>query len=250
LQSGEIALGARLMRKLHKEIGDTVTVSGSPDGGVPFQIVGVTVSDLTPRAPEIEPGDAALVTLESVRLLEPTVTSSGFAVQFMAGVPVNGALDRLEASFPNTLTVPEPPPDLVNLHRIDLLPALLALLIVVFALGTLAHTMLVSIRRRRREFAVLKSLGYVRNQVSATVAWQATVSAVTAALIGIPLGIAVGRGLWIFVADEVGVRSDPSIPLWPLVAIAVATVLAGNLVAAAPAWAAARGRPAPALRTE
>ncbi len=138
----------------------------------------------------------------------------------------------------------------MNLHRIDSLPALLAALVIVLAVGTLAHTMVLSIRRRRRDFAVLKSLGCVRRQVSATVAWQATVSALAAGVIGIPLGIMVGRWVWIFIAGGLGIRTGPSVPVWPLVGIGVATLVAGNLVAAAPAWAAARMRPAIALRTE
>jgi hypothetical protein len=249
-RTGEVALGAKLMEELSKDIGETVVVSGPSGPGETLQVVGETVVDLAPRSPEIEPGKAALLTLDTARLIEPDLGVAGFAVQFAPGVPHDEALDRLDASFPHTLTTPEPPPDLVNLRRIDRLPALLTMLIVVLAVGTLAHTMSLSIRRRHREFAVLKSLGFVRRQVSATVAWQATVSTLIAIVIGIPLGIALGRWIWIFIAGGLGVRSVASFPVWTLVGIALATLLVGNLVAAGPAWLASRIRPSAALRTE
>ena len=44
----------------------------------------------------------------------------------------------------------------------------------VLAVAALGHTLVSSIRRRRRDLATLKTLGFTRGQVSATVAWQAT----------------------------------------------------------------------------
>ena len=49
-----------------------------------------------------------------------------------------------------------------------------------------------SLRRRRRELAVLKTLGFSRRQVRATVAWQASTVAAVGLVVGIPLGLLVG----------------------------------------------------------
>jgi predicted lysophospholipase L1 biosynthesis ABC-type transport system permease subunit len=97
---------------------------------------------------------------------------------------------------------------------------------------------------------LLKTLGFVRGQVSQTVAWQATTFALLAALLGVPFGIAGGRWAWRLVADQLGVASGPVVPSAPVLAIAAGALLAANLAAAGPGWAAARIQPAAVLRSE
>jgi predicted lysophospholipase L1 biosynthesis ABC-type transport system permease subunit len=96
---------------------------------------------------------------------------------------------------------------------------------------------------------VLKTLGFVRGQVKATVAWQATTFAV-ALVLGVPIGLAAGRWAWQLTAAELGVDSAPVVPLPAVLAVVAGTVLAANLVAAVPGRAASRLRPAAALRSE
>jgi hypothetical protein len=71
-----------------------------------------------------------------------------------------------------------------------------------------------------------------------------------AALLGVPLGIAGGRWAWRLVADKLGVASGPVVPSTPVLAIAAGALLAANLAAAGPGWAAARIQPAAVLRSE
>jgi hypothetical protein len=63
-------------------------------------------------------------------------------------------------------------------------------------------TLIASVRRRRRELALLKTLGFTQRQLATTVAWQSSASAVVGIVVGIPLGIALGRWLWILFAPE------------------------------------------------
>ena len=114
----------------------------------------------------------------------------------------------------------------------------------------LAHTLLTSVRRRRRDLAVLKVLGFVRSQVSATVAWQASVIAAVAVVVGLPLGIAGGRWAWHLFAGQLGVPPQARTPALAMVAIAAATLLLANLLAAGPARIAARTHPSAILRAE
>ena len=125
-------------------------------------------------------------------------------------------------------------------------PGLVALL----ALAMMTHTLVTSVRRRRRDLAVLKTLGFVRGQVAATVAWQATTFAVVALVVGVPLGVAAGRWAWELTAAALGVASGPVVPGAAILAVAAGTLLAANLVAAVPGRAAGRLRPAAALRSE
>jgi putative ABC transport system permease protein len=124
-----------------------------------------------------------------------------------------------------------------------------ALLLAIAALNLLT-TLGLAVRERRRDYAVLASVGATPRQVRATVIAGGAALALPAALLGLPLGA------WIF--TRVISATDPAdgpdvwaLPAWwwyPL-AIAGAVALAAALSALA-ARGAVRIRPAPALRAE
>jgi predicted lysophospholipase L1 biosynthesis ABC-type transport system permease subunit len=118
------------------------------------------------------------------------------------------------------------------------------------AVGTLAHTLVSSTRRRRRDLAILKTLGFARPQLRGTVAWQATTLLAIALLIGLPTGIAGGRWGWRVFAGQLGVLPDPVVPLAAILLAVPGALVLANLVAALPGRAAARTQPATVLRSE
>jgi ABC-type antimicrobial peptide transport system permease subunit len=126
----------------------------------------------------------------------------------------------------------------------------LALALAAGAVLSLALALLASVRRRRRELALLKALGLTRRQVMATVAWQASVIVVIAALIGVPLGVAAGHWAWTTFATSLGVVPVTAIPVLALVAGVLALLAGGNLLAAGPGAVAARTPAAAVLRAE
>ena len=129
-------------------------------------------------------------------------------------------------------------------------PLILGVVLAVLAVATLAHVLLTSVRRRRRDIAMLKTLGLTRTQVLRLVAWQATALGAAALLAGLPLGVIAGRQAWVFFANAAGVAPQPNVPL-PLILLAVpVTLLLANLIATWPGRNAARVRPAVALRAE
>jgi putative ABC transport system permease protein len=97
---------------------------------------------------------------------------------------------------------------------------------------------------------VLKTLGFDRRQVRATVAWQATVLAAVGLVAGIPLGVLTGTYAWRIVADNLGVATAASIPLVAILVVVPTAVVIVNLIAFFPARTAARTRPAVALASE
>jgi ABC-type lipoprotein release transport system permease subunit len=142
------------------------------------------------------------------------------------------------------------PAELTTFSDIKTVPLVLAGLLILMGLAVTAHTLVTSVRRRHRDLATLKTLGFVRSQVLVTVASQASVFAAIGLLLGLPLGIAAGRWAWTLFADQLGVPPGARIPsLAILLAIPAAVVLA-NAVAALPGRSAARTQPAVVLRAE
>jgi hypothetical protein len=129
-------------------------------------------------------------------------------------------------------------------------PVAFALGVAAAALLALGLTILASVRQRRRELALLKSLGLRSRQIRAIVAWQTCTILVIAVIVGVPLGIAAGRWAWTSFANTIGVVPTPVVPGLSLLAGAVLLLLAGNALASIPARLAARITPAATLRTE
>jgi predicted lysophospholipase L1 biosynthesis ABC-type transport system permease subunit len=137
-----------------------------------------------------------------------------------------------------------------NVERISSLPTVLAAMMGLLGVATLAHALTTTIRRRRRDLAIFKTIGLVGRQVRGIVAWQSTALVVTSLLVGLPLGIAAGRWGWRLFAEQLAVVPVPVVPALVVVAVVVGAILAANLIAALPARVAARTQPALVLRTE
>ena len=114
----------------------------------------------------------------------------------------------------------------------------------------LTHALVVGVRRRARDFAVLRAIGFRRRQVRAAVAWEAGVLTFAGALIGVPVGIVIARLAWARTAHGIGVAVVDRVPLTVLLVLPPAAVLLAVIVALLPARRAARLRPAEILHTE
>ena len=142
------------------------------------------------------------------------------------------------------------PAEIANYRTVGSTPAALAAILAAGAVGALGLTLIASVRRRRREFALLKTLGFTQRQLVATVAWQSSVLAVVGVIFGIPFGIALGRWLWTLFARGISAVPDPTVPVLPMVVVAAGAIVFANLAAAWPGRVAARTPTALLLRTE
>jgi ABC-type lipoprotein release transport system permease subunit len=129
-------------------------------------------------------------------------------------------------------------------------PTLLASGLASGAVVALALTLVASVRRRRRELALLKALGFTQRQLAATVAWQASIVGVVGVLFGVPLGIALGRWLWTLFAREIYAVPDAAVPALSIALVAVSALVLVNVIAALPGRSAARTETALVLRAE
>ncbi len=286
--NGQIVLGAATMAQLHKHLGDTVFASyGSPRDGPlyvpprPYVVVGTAtlpavgfssvVSDHTSM------GTGALVEAAGLpRAFQEAAQSSVkelngpnlVFVRLREGVPasvgrtdmqrVANAADRALASAPDhagegddvTVLGVQRPAEIVNYGTIGVTPTLMATALAAAAIVALGLTLTASVRRRRRDLAMLKSLGFTHRQLAAAVAWQASVSAAVGIIVGVPIGIAVGRVLWTLFAREIYAVPQPTVPVLSVALVALGTLVLANVVAAFPGHMAARTPTALLLRTE
>src|SRR4029077_19365685 len=80
------------------------------------------------------------------------------------------------------------PNGVTNYASIDRTPAVLAALLAVLGIAVLGQFIVVSARQRRRDFAILKTLGLFRRQVRAINAWQDSIVTGLAQASGPPRG--------------------------------------------------------------
>lgn len=125
--------------------------------------------------------------------------------------------------------------------------ALDAVLLVITA-TTLVAVALLSVRERTRDYGVLQAIGLTPRQVAGSVVGAHAAVALVAAVLAIPLGIALYRGIY---AASGGDGADLVIAPWPvLLLVPVGALLLVVVATSLPARVATRSRPADALRYE
>ena len=266
--ASEVALGATTLRQLGAHVGSEVPVTvQQPAGGSRtsrYLVTGTAVfapSDgtgglgtgaaftldglLTPQCERLPAGAAQ----NACRLRTVFGVGGETLVTTVPGPRGQADLARLARAYPAEVNLPYPPTSLVNFGEVNF-PLLFGLAVAVFGAATLGHALVVSVGRRRRDTGLLKVLGFVRRQTAFAMSWQTTTVAVVGLVVGLPLGIAAGRLGWDLFAGYVGFVAVPVVVAWGLIALAAGTIAVANLLAAGPAIAAARIRPAAALRAE
>jgi hypothetical protein len=249
--SSEVALGAKTLRRANLGLGDRVRV-----GSRSMRIVGQAIFPVTEDGFAL--ADGALLSGSGFDALgieqSGGLGSAGFntfAVEFRRGADRAAATARLKALNRNEApSVARKPPEVDQLEQLNRLPTFLASFLLVVALLALGHALVLTVRHRRSDLAVLRTLGMTPSQTARTVAWQAGALAVSGALIGLPLGLVLGRLVWSAVAHSYGIADDTA---WPWLALALtvpAAVLLANALAWWPGRRAARLHPAQILRSE
>jgi len=262
---GQLVLGERTLRAAGWHLGQLVPVQVN---GITrrLRITGVATFPLFSQA-TATPTDLGTGAAVAARLLstpDPPLcagraTCYNFAlVRYRPGVSRPATSARLAATVARAgcppgvclLVSDQRPADIRDYTAVRDTPLALGLLLALLAVGTLAHVLVTSVRRRQGDLAILKTLGLIRAQLWLIVGWQSTALAAAALLIGLPAGLLAGRWAWTAFATSLGVGSTAVIPV-PLVLLAIpATWLLALLVAAAPGRAAARISPAATLRAE
>jgi hypothetical protein len=242
----EVLLGSTTLDRLGGRVGGRAPVRIGPTVAE-YRIVGRGVFPDYGDAARL--GEGAYMTFAGARRLLPDAKENTFLLRFRRGVDRHATLARLRTALePVPSRSSGRPRDLTDLSRVRGLPLVLAAILGLLAAAALAHALVTSVRRRRRELAILKTLGFRRRQIGLAVAWQTTTLVTVALLLGIPLGMIAGRAAWNAFADGLGVPEAPAYPWGLIIATVPVALLLGNAIAAVPAWVAGRTRPAVVLR--
>jgi hypothetical protein len=262
---GEIALGPRTLRTLGLHVGQRVKVGINGRASqmrivgsavfAAFHVGGNTPTDL---------GTGAVVAASVLSQPNPPFCPASatcynfFLLRYRPGTDLRLAAAQvnraaLRSHCPPGLCVvstDQRPSDIENFTGVRETPLILGAVLTMLAVGTLAHVLLTGVRRRRRDLAVLKTLGLLRSQLLRVVSWQAAALAAAALLVGLPLGLLAGRWAWLLFASSAGIGSQADVPV-PLVLLVIpVTLILAVLLAVVPGWTAARIRPALILRSE
>ena len=260
----QIVLGTATLNQLHKQVGDTVEVSS---GAVKtkLRIVGTaTLPTIGPAgATHLKMGSGAVLSYKLIpasqrNLFDVTSGPNAILVRIKPGANQSAAL----RSFSTILTKlggnnngaqaqgVQRPAQIINYGSLGKTPVVLGAALAAGAVVAMGLTLITSVRRRRRELALLKILGFTRRQLAAAITWQSSVATAIGTVVGVPLGVVLGRFLWDLFAREIYAVPSPDVPISSVVLIIVGAMILANLVAAIPGRVAARTPTALLLRAE
>ena len=265
---GEIALGPETAAAADIDVGDEVDVVASDGTERSLRVVGLALVPTTPhsnydqgawvtRAEQVSLAGAEVGQLPAgadggEESSSPPVLPMQL-VDLTEGTATEAAAGRISEGLDTALhdlRPPDPPLDVTNLRNVRPLPLLFAAFTMVLAIGTVAHVSASVVRRRGSELAVLRSLGMTGGGIRAALGWQATTLSVIGLMVGVPIGVALGRVSWRVVADHTPLVFSPPLAMVALVLAAPVTILLANVIATYPGWRASRLRPAEQLRHE
>ena len=262
----QVVLGAVTLGQLHEQLGDTVTVDTGSGAPHRLQIVGTAaMPTIGGPGPHLEMGTGAILSYDLIPpaarnpFNDPTPGPEAIFVDVRPGVDHAAAtrsLQRIADALSNNFNFGVAlgpvlrPAEIVNYRSLGTTPAVLGGALALGAAVALTLTLVASVRRRRRDLAVLRTLGFTARQLAATVAWQSSVAVVIGTVVGVPLGIAVGRELWNVFADGIHAVPSPTVPVSWVALVAAGALVLANRVAALPGRVAARIPAVHALRAE
>jgi putative ABC transport system permease protein len=242
---GEVLLRRSVLDQAHLDVGSTFDgiIAGRP---LRLHVVGELAS--------IDFG--AALNWSTLTAAEPDAEPDRYAVQLRPGADADGYAAAVQAQEPDFLTVTATPA--ASDSDADAITAIMSVLAVVLglvaAVGVLS-TMLLQVRERSRDIAILKAVGMSPGQLLTMVMATSAVLGVIGGLVGMPAGVRTHHWLMTQLARQTGNSRLPAfafdvfhpMTLYPLGLAGLAIALAGAFL---PARRAARSRAAAILRAE
>jgi len=265
-RADQVVLGNLTLAALHKRVGEKVEVNAPGTRPTQLLIVGTATMPAFggTGGTHMEMGEGALLAYQLIPAAQrnpydqPQPGPNAILLRARPGTrtALQRSIDAIATKLGGgsgggpPLLGAQRPAEIIAYNNLGATPDLLGGALATGATVALGFTLVASVRRRRRDLALLKTLGFTNRQLAATIAWQSTVAVGAGTVVGAPLGIALGRSLWELFAQEIDAIPDPSVPILAVVLIALGAVVLANLVAAVPGRIAARTPANLAFRAE
>ena len=253
-RADEGVIGPATARELHVKVGSIVKV-GTAKREIKIVGEGLFPSDVHAGFDQglwLQPG--GFVAIAPTPNLEKQIGPERIVVvRFSPHVSTAAAMKQLSSTLGDTtggIATADVPVELLNLRNVRTLPVVLAMFLAFLAIAAAWHVLMTSARIRRREFAILRSIGLTRRGMRSVLNSQATTIGAAGLLVGIPVGVIGGRAAWAVVTSRVPLEN---VAPWPAVGIALilpGVILIANAIAFWPGRRVMRLRPAQVLRTE
>jgi ABC-type antimicrobial peptide transport system permease subunit len=257
----EVALGSHTASAHHVGVGDAVRIEGD---GVEARDAVVTAIVALPavgpyQSDRAGPGEGVVV--PAATFDDEVVAALVGFIAIDAASSTDGAtlIDDLqddtvrwsvEGDEAFSYAEPVRPAEIANAASMRAVPLVVGGLLATAAAMGFWLALMASVRARRRSLGVLRALGFTGGQLRTSVRAQALAVTAAALLVGVPLGIVVGRLAWRSFAARLGVVTDPSVPLVVIASVVAGWLLMALAAGAHPGRTAARVPSAEALRSE
>jgi putative ABC transport system permease protein len=252
-----ILVSERFAREKHLKTGDSIELV-TPDGAKPFIIHGLLKETGPLKAFGGSVGVMFFGSLQEAFSKGRTLTRIDVAID--AKVGLEGMKERLQKVVGSSIEVDSPDrrgqavQTMVRSFQLGLnLGSGVALLVGVFLVY---NTVSISVVQRRREIGTLRALGATRRRIRALFAIEAGVFGLVGSLIGLPLGVLVGKAAIGTVSNsisEIYVKvntKDIQLGVSELVIGLTLGILGSVFAALRPSWIASAVQPVEALRKD
>jgi hypothetical protein len=150
-------------------------------------------------------------------------------VRFAPGVDVGDKIDALSERFGAAEPV-TPPGSVDNLDELGSLPSVLAVAVAALGLFAGGVAVVVGTKRSRRELWTLRAVGAVGRQIAGTAFFHVLTIAAVGVVVGLPVGVAMGRTAYLAVASGIGAIARPVVPLAAIAAVGIGVLLIAVLL--------------------
>jgi putative ABC transport system permease protein len=237
--AGRVAIGDLLARRLHAAVGGTVRI-----GARSFPVAGIYHSGIAFE-------DAgAIATLGDAQMLagRTRLEATTIAIRLASQVTPATAERELAAAFPGVSAISDPSEAIRAGANTDLISkAVLLIVVLALIIGALAvaNTMLAAVLERKRELALLSTIGWSGAQLAELVLGEAVAVSILGTAAGLLLGV-LASGL---LPSALGLQSfiSPQLTAWGLGRASLIGVTIGVLGAVYPIWRVSRTWSAGAL---
>jgi hypothetical protein len=247
ISDDEVMIGTKTASDFGLHIGDVLRVPRRHGSAVALRIVGST---LFPTVETDRFTRGIVVTRRTFAQLHTIEPYQNVVLRWRPGTDVAKEAKRLtdEGELDGTLAAPTA--DVKNLGAVRNYPRWLAAFLVVLGILATVHTLAVSSRRRRHEMGILRAIGFSRRQLAHAVSTHGVTIGVCAVLIGVPLGLAAGRWVWVAHASHIGISTSVYAPVAIVIGVAIAAIVLTWAIAVVTGRRAIRSRITTALRVE